>query len=200
LHFRRQSLSFTFGITAIDSMKPRILIVSVLLIASAVGFGLRPPPVDQCRLSMKAVFQSEDEQLWHLKIETREPTRYQVMSSFAGGYGGFSGDTATVKSKRDGSEDGLWVVFSLVTPSGDGPAYLKTILKSRSRSLSQSRQVPRGTRLGEVVGAHLVGEPSVNALNIPVLLAELEGQRVRLMVGEKAEQMDAEQCERIEPN
>ena len=141
---------------------------------------------------MKAVFQSDDEQVWHLKIETREPARYQVMSSFVGSYGGFTGDTATVKRKRDGSEDGLWVVFSLVTPSGDGPVYLKTILKSQSRSLSQTRQVPRGTRLGEVVGSHLVREPSVHALNTPVLLAEIEGQRVRLMVGEQADQMDAE--------
>jgi len=130
--------------------------------------------------------------MWHLKIETREPSRYRVVSSSVGGSGGFGGDTATVKPKRNGSEDGVWVVCSLVTPSGDGPAYLKTILKSQSGSSSQTRQVPRGTRLGEIVGSHLVGESSAHPLNTPVLLAEIEGQRVRLMVGEKADQMEAE--------
>lgn len=169
-------------------MKHRILILSTLVVASALSLGLRSPPKDQCRLSLKPVFQSEDEKVWRLTIETREPARYRIVSECVGGGGGFGGNTGTAKQKRGSSEDGIWLVFSQITPSGNGPTYLKTILMAEDGSCSVTRE----TRLGEVVESRLLGKPSVHPLNTPVVLADSNGQRVRLMVGENADQLQVE--------
>jgi hypothetical protein len=173
-------------------MKPRILLLSILAATCAIGLGVRPPRKDHCLVSLKPVFQCDDEQVWHLTIETREPAQYRIVSADIGGVGGLGGDTAPAKGRRGRCEDGVWLVFSQVRPPGDGPAYLKTILKSQSGSLSQTREIARAVRLSDVVAAKLIGEPSEHLQNIPLVLADMDGQRVRLMVGMKSDKLDSE--------
>ena len=171
-------------------MKSRILILSILAAVCAIGLGLRPPSKDRCLLALKPVFQSDDEQLWHLTIETRVPTRYRMVSTGIGGSGGLGGDTAPAKGGRGRCQDSVWLVVSQISPSGHGPAYLKTIIKSQGGSLSQTREIARGATLSGMVAPKLSGEPSEHPLNLPVVLADVDGQRVRLMVGAKSEDWD----------
>jgi hypothetical protein len=174
-------------------MKTRILLLFLLATICTVGVALRPPPKDLCLLSLKPVFQDDDEQVWHLTIETREPTPYWIDSALIGGGGSLGGDTARSGNGRGRCQDGVWFVFSLVSPSGDGPAYLKTLVKSESGSLRQTREVARGTSLSEIVAQGLIGDRHGRPQNTPIVLADMDGQRVRLMVGAKSDELDAEQ-------
>lgn len=81
-------------------------------------------------------------------------------------------------------------MFSLVTPSGEGPAYLKTVVQSGSGNLKQTREVARGTKLSDIVAQALVGDRSDRPQNTPLFLADMVGQRVRLMVGAKSDKLD----------
>jgi hypothetical protein len=171
-------------------MKTRILLLSLLAVTCTISLGLPPPPKDQCLLSLKSVFQSDDEQVWYLTIETREPTQYRIVSAVVGGAGDLAGDTA--KAGHGKCEDGIWIVFSQISPSRDGPGYIKTVLKGRSGSLSQVREIAQGARFSGVVAQHLIGGPSAHRLNIPVVLADMDGQRMRVMVGVKSAALNAE--------
>jgi hypothetical protein len=87
-------------------------------------------------------------------------------------------------------------LFSLVSPSGDGPAYLKTLINSKSGSLRQTREVPRGTSLSQIVAQGLIGDRHDRPQNTPIVLAHMDGQRVHLMVGHKSDEFEAEPLRR----
>jgi hypothetical protein len=78
-------------------------------------------------------------------------------------------------------------VFSQVAPSGEGPAYLKTVLKGASGAFSQTRAVARGSRLGDLVREVMGAVPQVHPWNTPIVVADLADERIRVMVGPAAE-------------
>ncbi|MCL4176637.1 MAG: hypothetical protein KJ072_02680 [Verrucomicrobia bacterium] len=140
---------------------------------------------------MDEIFCTEDEQVWRLTLRTAKPSSYRILWQQASSYADKGGDTAAgVRSK--GCEDVIWIVVSHVTPSGDGPAYVKTIVRNSSGSFTVTRDVSRDFRLGDVVVPELLGPPTLQRLNEPIVLADMGGQRIRLMVGEESYRLDAE--------
>jgi hypothetical protein len=172
-------------------MKSRLLLPLVLAVATVAGSDLPSPPKGQYSITVDKVFCTEDEQVWRLTLRTANPNSYQILRQEATGYASMAGTTAAGVRSR-GCEDVIWIVVSHVTPSGDGPAYMKTIVRNSGGSLTVTRDVSRDFRLGDVVVPELLGPPTLQRLNKPIVIADMAGQRIRLMVGEESYRLGAE--------
>jgi hypothetical protein len=172
-------------------VKNRFLLLVALASLAAVGLGLRPAPKGQCQLTMTPVFQSGDEQVWQLTIETRAPTKYRVWSAGAWGGGDLPGYTVLKKQGSTGCEAKVWLVFSHIAPSSNGPAFVKTILQGGGATVSQTREIPKPSKLRGIVRETTPRNAETHPLNAPLKIGGSEGQEIWLVVGAQADEWKA---------
>ena len=173
------------------AMKNCLAVLLTLTAACTVGLGSTTPTKEQCRVSLSPIFISDDEQVWRLTIETREPTQYRLVSSGSWGSGELSGDTAKIKPGGRGCEAKVWLLISHITPSSGELSYVKTILQGGGQTVTQTRELPKDSKPNSTVSTSAAGEPQTHAMNTPVAIGRINGQEIHLMVGTAARQWKA---------
>jgi len=187
-----------FGKHTSRAMKNHLAVLLTLAAAFTVGLGSKTPTKDQCRVSLSPIFMSDDEQVWRLTIETRDPTQYRLVSSGSWGSGELSGDTAKIKPGRRACEAKVWLLISQITPSSGELSYVKTILQGDGETVTQTRELPKDTRPNSTISTSAAGDARIHPMNTPVAIGRINGQVIQLMVGTAARQWKAEQ--RATPN
>jgi len=172
-------------------MKNQLAVLLTLTAACTVGLGSKTPTKDQCRVSLSPIFMSDDEQVWRLTIETREPTQYRLVSSGSWGSGELSGDTAKLKPGGRGWEAKVWLLISQVTPSSGELSYVKTILQGDGQTVTQTRELPKDTKPNSTVSTSAAGDAQTHPMNTPVAIGGIDGQEIQLMVGTAVQQWKA---------